>query len=359
MANTKEAAILSAVAEAVAWKNEALEPEEPPRKGQRVVIYPKYLIQLDAVLSTGNPNVDPESGHPIAYERILAHAQTFENPPIFIKADAEQITSDPKMAELVPNWMRTAERIATGSRRRVPEDGPDTWNSDDESMEDVLPDEEKGAYTAEMDPKLGPKTLSAHEAARQWATANALKLAHSSGSVATSSSDVSSDFGNSIVSSQVSSPQPSRQPTPVNSDDKEALTEDQKKVVAHAKKCSARNVPRCTSAPGTKLPPKKSVPLKPEEGGKPVARSRAAADPPPPTQDSEPKKAAASQQAPADQPKGAKAPPPTKGQESPGTKVPTPTMVTRSQASRAGGLRPGGGSGQTDTCVANGNPSKS
>jgi hypothetical protein len=73
MANTKETAILSAVAEAVAWKNEALEPEDPPRKGQRVVIYPKDLVQLDAVLSTGDPNVDSESGHPIAYERILAH----------------------------------------------------------------------------------------------------------------------------------------------------------------------------------------------------------------------------------------------------------------------------------------------
>jgi hypothetical protein len=44
-------------------------------------------------------------------------------------------------------------------------------------------------------------------------------------------------------------------------------------------------------------------------------------------------------------------PKPVKGQESPETKVSTP-MVTRSQASRAGSLRSGGGSGQTDTCVA-------
>jgi hypothetical protein len=152
MADTKEAAILSAVAEAVAWKNEALEPEDPPRKGQRVVIYPKDLVQLDTVLSTGDPNVDSESGHPIAYERILAHAQTFENPPIFIKADADSITTDPKLSESVPSWMCTAERIATGSRRRVPEDGPDTWNSDDEANEDVEPDKVVGAYKPEMDP---------------------------------------------------------------------------------------------------------------------------------------------------------------------------------------------------------------
>jgi hypothetical protein len=160
---------------------------------------------------------------------ILAHAQTFENPPIFIKADAERITSDPKMSELVPSWMCTAERIATGSRRRVPEDGPDTWNSGDEATEDTVPDEEKGAYTAEMDPKLGPKTLSAHEAARQQAVANALKLSQSSGCT-TLSPDVSPDFGNSIVSSQVSSPQSSRRPTPVNSDDDDGMTEDQRRV---------------------------------------------------------------------------------------------------------------------------------
>jgi hypothetical protein len=43
---------------------------------------------------------------------------------------------------------------------------------------------------------------------------------------------------------------------------------------------------------------------------------------------------------------------PTKEQES------SHPMNTRGKASRAGGLRQVGGSGQTDTCVANGNPSK-
>jgi hypothetical protein len=352
MANTKEAAILSAVAEAVAWKNEALEAEDPPRKGQRVVIYPKDLVQLDAVLSTGDPNVDPESRHPIGYERILAHAQTFETPPIFIKADAERITSDPKLSELVPNWMCTDERIATGNRRRVPEDGPDTWYSDDEAKEDVLPDVEKGAYTAEMDPKLGPKKLSAHEAAQQRAAANALKSSRSG--FTTSNSEVSSDFGYSIVSSQVSSPQPSRQPTPastpVNSDDDEGMTEDLKRVVAHAKKCSAHNVPRCTSAPGTKPPPKKSVPQEPQGNGTPASRLRAEAGPS--QMVPEPPKAAAPQRAPALKSKSKG----DIGQESPGTKV--PAHDSHPMASRAGGLRSGGGIGPTDTCVDLFNPSK-
>jgi hypothetical protein len=351
MANTKEAAILSGVAEAVAWKNEALEPEDPPRKGQRVVIYPKDLVQLDAVLSTGNPNVDSTSGHPIAYERILAHAHTFENPPIFIKADADRITTDPKLSELVPSWMCTAERIATASRRRVPEDGPDTWNSDDEAKEDVEPDKELGACTPEMDPTQGPKVLSQQEAARQRAAANALSRSQSSG-FSTSTSDVSSDFGNSIISSRVSSQQPTQQPSPPHSDADGGLSE-LKRVVDHAKECLARHPPRPTSAPGTRPSTKK----KPEEAGNTGTRSRAVPDPTPPTQASESKKAVASPGAPADQLKGTKVPPPTKGQQ-----VPKHPMETRKQAndgSRAGGFRPGvGGSGLTDTCVASSHPSQ-
>jgi hypothetical protein len=74
------------------------------------------------------------------------------------------------------------------------------------------------------------------------------------------------------------------------------------------------------------------------------------------------KKATASPRASADVPtKEQKAPKrPVKGQESPEAKASHP-MATRSraqEASRAGGLRPGGGSGQMNTCVAKGNPSK-
>jgi hypothetical protein len=42
MANTREAAVLSAAAEAIAWRNDALETPGP-RKGQRVVIFPKDI----------------------------------------------------------------------------------------------------------------------------------------------------------------------------------------------------------------------------------------------------------------------------------------------------------------------------
>jgi hypothetical protein len=355
MANMKEAAILSAVAEAVAWKNEALEDEDPPRKGQRVVIYPKDLVQLDAVLSTGDPNVNPESGHPIAYQKILEHAHTFENPPISVKEDAASIAADPKMSEMVPIWMCTAERIATGNRRRVPEDGPDTWNSDDEAEKDVEPDVEHGAYTAEMDPKLGPKTISAQEAARQRAVANALKASLASTSGTTSTADGSSDFRNSIVSSRVSSPQATRQSTPVHSEDEDEMTEDQKRAVAHAKKCSAKNVPRCSSAPCTRPPPKSAPAKEPQGYGTPASRSRAEAGPS--QKVPEPPKAAAPQRAPLAKTKSKG----DVGQESPGTKVPAHDPhpnATKLHASRAGGLRPGGGLGPTDMCVDLFNPSK-
>jgi hypothetical protein len=122
-ANSRESAILSEVAEAVTWKH-ALEIDGP-RKGQRVVIYPKELTKLGQVLSTGDPNVDSEDGHPIAYATILQAVQSYERKPLFLREDYEQITSDPTWSVEVPRWLNTAARVATGSRRRVLENGPD------------------------------------------------------------------------------------------------------------------------------------------------------------------------------------------------------------------------------------------
>jgi hypothetical protein len=62
------------------------------------------------------------------------------------------------------------------------------------------------------------------------------------------------------------------------------------------------------------------------------------------------KAVAASPRAPAEQRKGTKVPPPTLEQQDPKT----PMVTRRQEASRAGGLRPGSGSGQTDTRVAQG-----
>jgi hypothetical protein len=69
MADTKDSAHLAAAAEPVSW-NHASQPDHP-RKCQRVIIYPRELTQLEDFLSTGDPNVDPEDGHPLAYATIL------------------------------------------------------------------------------------------------------------------------------------------------------------------------------------------------------------------------------------------------------------------------------------------------
>jgi hypothetical protein len=206
MPNTKDAAVLSAVADAVTWRNEAIELEDPPRKGKRVVVYPKELSHLSTIITSGDLSVDAE--HVIAYQAILEHAQEFEIPPTFVKEDADEIISHPEMSEKVPAWMCLAERIATGSRKRVTEDGPDTWHSDDESKTDVEADKEANMYTPEMDPKLGPQKLTQHQAALQRAAAavaqsRASSRASSQAPTSAFSTDVDSDFGNSIISTPV------------------------------------------------------------------------------------------------------------------------------------------------------------
>jgi hypothetical protein len=140
-----------------------------------------------------------------------------------------------------------------GNRRRVLEDGDDKLNSSDEDDEKMKPDEPTDVYTAEMDPKAGPRKLSQAEAARQRAMAQANRAA---------------GF-----------------PDPVKS---YRLSTD-----------------ACTLS---------SEALVPQGVDKPVTRSRAVTDSTPPLNSL---MAAASQRASADQPKGAKAPPPTKEQQAP------------------------------------------
>jgi hypothetical protein len=160
MANSRESAILAAAAEAAFWKH-ASELDDSARKDQRVVIDPKELSQLEAVLSTGDPNVDSEDGNPISHSAVLQAAQSYERPPLFLREDHEQITSDPIMAEKVPGWMSTAAKVATGNRRRVLEDGPDVMNSDEEdALKEEHGDELEGMYTAGMDPEKGPVKLT-------------------------------------------------------------------------------------------------------------------------------------------------------------------------------------------------------
>jgi hypothetical protein len=299
---------------------------------------------LEEFLATADPNVDPEDGHPMAYTKILEEAQKFETAPRFIKEDSEAIANDPVLSANVPEWMAKAQQVATGSHKRVLENGRDVVKSSDEDDEDMKPDALHDMYTAEMDPKAGPKVLSQAQAAYQRVVGRA-----------------KASLEQTRLKAEAALKPTSTTLTPTDPDDDWSwMSEDQRRKAEIAAQKLAENPvivfkppPRSPSSPDIEAPPKKSA--------EPTVQAPAKGAP------LDIKKAAASPRAPADQPTGAKAPTPTKrqakGQESPETKVSTP-MRTRSQAkqqegSRAGGFRPGvGGSGQTDTCVASSHPSK-
>jgi hypothetical protein len=256
MANSRESAILTEVAEAVTWKH-ALEGDGP-RHGKRVVIYPKELTQLDQVLSTGDPNIDSEDGHPIDYASILQAAQSYEEKPLFLREDHEQITSDPVKSMEVSKWMNTAAKVATGSRQRVLENGPDVMCSDDE---DAIKEEHGDELTGVHAPgcvSLDQAKLTAEQAAAQRANSSesaACEPPRSQSPAYHSSDDDdlsrpewiwSQTLGHArrnkawvkkLAESALALPEPERKPTPVSSDteDQEEMTEDQKRKAGLAK----------------------------------------------------------------------------------------------------------------------------
>jgi hypothetical protein len=248
MANTRESAVLSAVVEAVSWQHSG-EPDGP-RKGQRVIVYPKDIFQLPAVLSTRNPNIDSADGHPIAYQAILHHSDGYENPPVFLREDSEPVVSDPNMSGRVPEWMASAKQMASRERQRVLEDGEDKMCSSDEDDPKMKPDVLTGMYTSEMNTQQGPRKLSSSEASYQRASAQEIRAAGfpdpvqsfrlSTDAYSFPSSEpaktgpepqrVDKPATRSRAVADSTSPQNTRQPTPVSSDteDLDGQTEDQK-----------------------------------------------------------------------------------------------------------------------------------
>jgi hypothetical protein len=140
-----------------------------------VVKYPAGARPSKCIIVIIFPNVDPEDGHPIAYEAILQGRQQFENPLLLLKDDSEQVLTHPVTAEKAQVWMATARQVAVGNRRRVFEDGDDKINSSDEDDEHMEPDKLTGMYTSEMDPKAGPHKLTQGQAAYQRAAGKARK----------------------------------------------------------------------------------------------------------------------------------------------------------------------------------------
>jgi hypothetical protein len=289
-----------------------------------VVIYPKELSQLEAVSSSGDPNVDSEDGNLIAYSAVLQAAQSYERPPLFLREDHDSIISDPIKAKKVPGWMNAAAKVATGNRRRVLEDGPDVMNSDDEdALKEEHGDELQGMYTTGMDLEKGPVKLTQAQVAVEQAAA---KTIPSSQTPVSGSSDDDDPKGSEYVWSQTKGCMRK------NKNYKKAATDASKTCVP------------LPVAVQTSQPAPVSVP----------------ADPPSPKGKRPVTKAAASQKASAVQKPVpvAKASKPVKGQESPEARASKPMETRGRTASRAGSLRSVGGSWQTGTCVASGNPPK-
>jgi hypothetical protein len=188
-------------------------------------------------------------------------------------------------------------------------------NSDEE---DALKEEHgevlEGVYTAGIDPKKGPVKFTQAQVAAQKAATQALP----------------------------------RSQTPVSGSSDDDDPNGSEHIWSQTNGCMHKNkhfrVPAATASPekviSTPPPTSSSIPAVPP---KPVS---VPADPPSPKSKKPAKKAAASRKAPADQ----KPVPEAKASKSMETRKPA--------ASRAGSLRPVGGSGQKDTCVAQGNPSK-
>jgi hypothetical protein len=335
MANTRESAVLSAVVDAVAWRH-AGEPEGP-RKGQRVIVDPKDISQLPAVLSMRDPSIDNVDGHPIAYQAILQHSDGYENPLVFLSEDSEPVVSDPARSIRVPEWMAAAGQVATGNRQRVLEEGDDKMDSSDEDDPKMHPGVLTGMYTAEMDPKQGPHKLSQSEAARQRAMAQARKEQMITSVPIVESPDPDFTFD--------SVEPPSVLKSGGSSDDDTLERPEYIWSVSQGNTRKNKAWVRRLADSALALPaPEPEPATAPRNEDKPATGSRDVTGSSTPTVGI-PKgtKAAASPRAPAARSKGTKVPPPTKEQQAP--KHP---MATRTrEASGAGGLRGVVGSGST------------
>jgi hypothetical protein len=333
---SREAAILSAVYEAVSWRHSIENAIEGPRNGQRVVFYPQEITGLSQVLTSRNVTVDDDlEDNSELYEAILNESDQFECPPLFMREDCDELTSHPVWALKIGQWMITAARVATGSRPRVLEDGPDVMNSDDEdSKKDEHGEELTGMYAN------GCSTLEEARMTEQQAQVQRASVT----------------FSSSLALPKSTSP---------TGEDWSWMSEKQRKLAEAAVQLMALSSP--PPRPATRIPePEFQAPAK----AGPLEITKAILAPAVDIPESF-TKAVASPRAPADQPTGTKVPPRkkgrAKGQESPGTKVPPPTvdrppMATRSstkkQPSGAGGLGGVTGSGQIGAVCGSSSPAR-
>jgi hypothetical protein len=125
----KESVALSGIVEAVAWRHALKNTSDPGflRRGQRVIVCPKFLTKFKTVMTTGNIGLDMDGCHDIAYERIMSECQRWSETcrPLFLPDDSAAVRTWPALAEKVSNSMEEAKRIAVGGYKQVLENGPE------------------------------------------------------------------------------------------------------------------------------------------------------------------------------------------------------------------------------------------
>jgi hypothetical protein len=324
MPNTRESAILAAAVEAVEWKH-PIEPisADGKRQASRAFSYPAEMPQLEEAMKEflSNPS-EQEDGSHIAFWRIIGKCAEYESSPRFYREDSDAIRSDPELAAAVPVWSNTAAQVSVGSRDLVLEDGPDTMNSsDEESPKKEHGEVLTGMYTERL---KAPILISQSETARQKA---AWSYAESQGYSAQINSDQASSAGGEFSDSDLPAPTMRRSRFETSGPSESAQRSSNPFV--------PRPVTPTGSAPSRPATPSGNVPSRPSTPTVSVPP-----DPPSPKRKSG-LKAATLRGAPAE------------------SEHPMTIWSKKSKtASRAGGLRPVGGSGKTDTCVASSHPSQ-
>jgi hypothetical protein len=217
--SSRESVALSAVCDAIAWRH-ALEINSDLdllRTQQRVIVYPTILKGMMRILESGDCRTDPDGGRESIYPKIAEEFHTYAYPPVLLCEDSPATKEWPGLSEHVAEWMKVAELIAVGSFRQVKEDGRDVMSSesDSENSDHGEQWEDRERFTSEMIGEDGkrimcPVKLSRHQVAVQMAQHK---------DATTKVTPVT---------------------TPVNSDDEEEMTEDQKRYLASAKRRASR-----------------------------------------------------------------------------------------------------------------------
>jgi hypothetical protein len=156
--------------------------------------------------------------------------------------------------------MNTAAKVAIGNRRRVLEDGSDVMNSNEgDALKEEHGEVLEGMYTPWMDPEKGREKLTQAQVAAQKAAAQAIQRSQTPVSGSSDDDDPNgSEYiwsqtkgcmrknkhyrkavtGDSKANVSVPVPEPTRQPTPVNShtEDQEYMSEDQKRCARSDKR---------------------------------------------------------------------------------------------------------------------------